>query len=264
MRFWFSSPATLLLAMVVGASLTLAARGETVNVAAAANLLHAMPALAVDFETRTSHDLRISYGSSGNLARQIRQGAPFQVFLSANEAYVEDLRRMGHTLGQGRNYAVGRMALFIPSGSPLFPLATGKPDLATILDDPVLRRLAIANPDHAPYGMLAREALVRLQVWDAVRDRLVLGDSAAQAVQFAVSGNVDAALLPYTALLVPKVGREGRFWLLDEGIYTPLQQRMTLLPGAGDGAQALFEYLQSAAAHEILGDHGFLISDDGI
>ena len=145
-------------------------------VAAAADLRFALDEIAADFKRATGHDVRIVYGSSGNFRRQIAEGAPFELFLSADEAYVLALAREGFMVDDGVAYAIGRLALVVPAGSPL-KLDGELADLAAAVADGRVRRFAIANPEHAPYGRAAREALQKAGAWDAIQGRLVLGEN---------------------------------------------------------------------------------------
>jgi molybdate transport system substrate-binding protein len=232
-----------------------AADADQVRVAAAASLARALPALAERFEIETGHTLLTSFGSSGNLVRQISEGAPFEVLISANADYVLSLARVGLTLDEGAVYAVGRLVMFVPAQSDVAPSA----DLSSLeiaLNDGRLRRLAIANPAHAPYGVAAREALINAGIWAPIQAKLVWGENATQAAQFTVSGNVEAGLVPYSIAVVPTVAARGRFVLVSEDLYTPLQQRMVLLKGAGAAAASLIVFMRGDAAAAILSRYG--------
>jgi molybdate transport system substrate-binding protein len=232
------------------------AMADTVRVAAASDLIHALPALATSFERATGHVLRISYGSSGNLTRQIIKGAPFDIFFSANEAYIEHLEALGFTESGSTIYALGRLSLFVPPSSAVAP----KGDLSSLaeaLRAGTLRRLAIANPEHAPYGMAAREALRNAGLWRSVQAALVLGENASQAAQFALSGNVDAGLIPYAIAVTPNVAGRGRSALVDNRLYAPLRQRAAILKEAGPAAIALLDYVGTPQAITTLARYGF-------
>ena len=225
-------------------------------VAAASDLQFALDEIVARFGRETAIAPRVSYGSSGNLARQIEQGAPFELFLSADEAFVDRLAARGLTRGGGELYAIGRIVLFAPRGSPLTPdpeLA----DLARRLATGAAGRLAIANPEHAPYGRAAEQALRALGLWAAVQPQLLLGENVAQAAQFASSGNADGGIIAYSLALTPALRERGTFALLPESLHAPLRQRMVLLERASPGAERLYEYLRSQAGRAILARYGF-------
>lgn len=228
------------------------------TIAAAADLKFALPEIAQAFETASGRKLRLSFGSSGMFAQQITQGAPFELFFSADESYVEMLQRAAHTVDAGRLYASGRIALFIPNGSPLQADSQLR-DLAAAARDGRLRHLAIANPEHAPYGRAAREALRHAGVWDSVSDKLVLGENAAQATQFAASGSAQAGIVPLALARAPDLAAKGAFATLPESWHLPLKQRMVLIQGAGETARQFYAFMQTPAASAILRRHGFAL-----
>jgi molybdate transport system substrate-binding protein len=197
-------------------------------------------------------------GSSGNFARQIRQGAPFQMYLSADENYVLDLARDGFTRDEGTLYAVGRIVIITPHGSPL--KADGSlEDLKAALADGRLTKFAIANPEHAPYGKRAEEALRHQGLWDAVRPKLVLGENVSQAAQFATSANAQGGIIAYALALSPKLSALGRYELIPADWHSPLRQRMVLLKNAGPVAERFYDYVQQQAARAIFRKYGFVL-----
>lgn len=225
-------------------------------VAAAADLKFALAEVAAAFTRDTARRLRLSFGSSGNFARQIPQGAPFELFFSADEDYVLRLAEQGHTEGQGKLYAVGRIVMFAASGSPVKPDAELR-DLGAALRDGRLKHLAIANPEHAPYGRAAAQALRHAGLWEPAQGKLTLGENAAQAAQFAASGSAQAGIIPYSLALAPELGKAGAYALIPEGWHAPLRQRVVLLKGAGETARLFYEYLDQPAVGEVLGRYGF-------
>jgi molybdate transport system substrate-binding protein len=230
-------------------------------VAAASDLQFALDEIVANFQRDTGIALRVTYGSSGNFTRQIEQGAPFEMFLSADEAYVDRLAARGLTRGDGALYAIGRIALFVPHGSPLEP-DPGLEHLAERLANGESGRLAIANPEHAPYGRAAEQALRSLGVWEAVKPRLLLGENVAQAAQFASSGNADGGIIAYSLVLAPALRERGRFALLPETLHAPLRQRMVLLQRASPAAIRFYEYLRSPAGRAILSQYGFVLPEN--
>lgn len=249
-----------LLAMV----LALAARADedVPAVAAAADLQFALTNAAELFAQQTGRRVKLSFGSSGSFARQLQQGAPFQLFLSADERYVELLRSGGVALDAGTLYAVGRIVVFAPRGSPVKPDGELR-DLGTAAGDGRLRHLAIANPEHAPYGRAAQEALSRAGLWERVRGRLVLGENAAQAAQFATSGSAQAGIIPYSLALAPAVSALGSYALIPADRHGPLRQRMVLIKGARETARAFYVFLQQPPARAIFERYGFALPGPG-
>ncbi len=232
--------------------------GPAPGVAAASDLKFALDEIARDFTRETGTALRLSYGSSGNFRRQIAEGAPFEVFLSADESYVLALAREGRLEDEGTLYAVGRLVLFAPAGSPVDP-EKGLAGLAALARERGVSRFAIANPLHAPYGRAARQALERAGAWEALQGRLVLGENVSQAAQFAVSGNAAAGLFAYSLTFSPAVGAGGRFALVPGEAHEPLRQRMALVKGAGREARAFYRHLQGAAARAVFARYGFTL-----
>lgn len=216
-------------------------------VAAASDLAPTVPELTAQAKQNQSLTLRVSIGSSGQLARQIEQGAPFDLFLSADENFVQQVVRAGRgDAATVRIYAVGRLALWSKSGK-----IQKLEDLAR----PEVKRVAMANPAHAPYGRLAKEALVRAGLWGAVEPKLVLAETVRQTMQFAGTGNVDAALTSWTM-----VHDKGGVLLPDE-----MRQAGVVLKGAARGKEAavFLEFLQSSGGQGILGRHGLLAGRPG-
>jgi molybdate transport system substrate-binding protein len=227
-------------------------------VAAASDLQFALGEVAAAFTRATAEPVKLSFGSSGNFRRQIAQGAPFDLFMSADERYVAALAAEGLTVDDGVPYAVGRIVLYVPHGSPIRP-EPAMADLAAALAAGRLKRLAIANPEHAPYGMAAREALQSRGLWAGVVPRLVLGENVSQAAQFAASASVEAAIIAYSLALSPNVAGRGSFALLPAELHRPLVQRMVLLKRAGPAARRFHEFVQSPPAREILARYGFAL-----
>lgn len=231
---------------------------EAPLVAAAADLRFALDEIAADFRRTSGRALRIVYGSSGNFRRQIAEGAPFELFLSADEAYVFALAREGFVADDGAAYAVGRIALVVPEGSPL-ALDGELADLAVAARDGRVRRFAIANPEHAPYGRAAREALQKARAWDALQDRLVLGENVAQATQFAVSGGAQGGIVALSLAQSPEVSGRARFVAIPERMHAPLVQRMALTKRAGPTARDFYAYLRGREARAVFERHGFAV-----
>lgn len=232
------------------------AQPTTITVAAASDLKFALEDVAAQFEKDTGQRLRLVFGSSGNFFTQIQQGAPFHLYLSADEAYVFKLADAGLTTDRGRLYALGRIGLFVPKGSPV--KADGElKDLARALKAGEVHKFAIANPDHAPYGARAREALQHAGLWNALQPRLVLGENISQATQFASSGATQGGVIAQSLALSPQVAAQGDFALIPATWHQPLAQRMVLLKNAPPAARAFYEHLATPAAQATLARYGF-------
>lgn len=231
-------------------------------VAAAADLQFALPEVAEAFKARFGQTVKLTFGSSGNFARQIRQHAPFDVFFSASEEFVSVLTNDGLTRDKGEIYAIGRIAIFVSKGSPLKADGT-LADLKAALADGRLKRFAIANPQHAPYGARAEEALRHAGLWDLIKDKLVLGENASQAAQFAASSNAEGGIIAYSLAVSPKVAALGNFELISAEWHTPLRQVMVVTKAGSAVALSFYEFAKTAEARAIFKRYGFLLPGDG-
>lgn len=227
-------------------------------IAAAADLQFALAEVAQEFAKETGEKLRLSFGSSGNFARQIRQGAPYQMYLSADEEYIFDLVEGGFMKDRGVLYALGRIVLIVPHGSPL--KADGSlADLKAAAADSRVTKFAIANPEHAPYGKRAEEALRHQGLWYGIKDKLVLGENVAQTAQFATSGSTQGGIIAYSLALSPKVSALGSYALIPADWHQPLRQRMALTRNAGPVAEQFYAYVQTPPARRIFIKYGFVL-----
>lgn len=231
---------------------------EPPTIAAAADLQFALEEVSKAFQADTGLSVKLSFGSSGNFARQIRQGAPFQMYLSADEDYVLKLARDGFTRDEGTLYAIGRIVIITPHASPLKADAT-LDDLAAALAQGRITRFAIANPEHAPYGRRAEEALRHKGLWEAIQPKLVFGENVSQAAQFATSANAQGGIIAYSLALSRRVSALGSFALIPEDWHSPLRQRMALLKTAGPVAERFYEYVQQPPARGIFRKYGFVL-----
>ena len=243
-------------------SVCLPLRAQTLpTVAAASDLKFAIEEVAARFDSETGQKLRLVFGSSGNFKTQILQGAPFHVFMSADENFVFELADAGKTEGRGRAYAIGRIGIMVPPGSPLKPDGELK-DLAAALKDGRLQKFAIANPDHAPYGTRAKEALQHAGLWHTIQSKLVLGENISQTAQFATSGSTQGGIIALSLALAPAVAKTGSFQLIPEAWHKPLKQRMVLVKGAPPAAAAFYDYISTPAAQAIMLRYGFAMPKD--
>lgn len=248
---------TVALAVMAAGSGAVARAAEGPLVAAAASLRNALPNIVSAYVATGRAGPRLTFGSSGNLLRQIRQGAPYEIFLSADESYALDLAGAGLARNEGIVYAVGRLVILLPEGSELRPDGS-LTDLESALQDGRLERLAVANPEHAPYGKAAREALQRNDLWESIKGHLVVGENAAQAVQFALSGSADGGIVPYALALTPSVAKRSRSDFIPEQWHEPLRHRMVLLRNGSEAAEHFYRFLQGKEARAIFARHGFL------
>ena len=249
MRFWI-----FLLCILVTASAVAEPR-ERLLIAAASSLSPVMKELTTDFVKRHPQvDVRLSLGSSGKLYHQIAQGAPFDLFYSADTRYPEQLVKAGKTLGQPRIYARGRLVLWSKTLSPDTP----GPGMLT---DPRVKRIALANPQHAPYGMRAREFLQARELWEPLKPKLVFGESISQAAHFAQTGNAQLGLLALSLALSPQLKDTGSYWLIPESEHQPLEQGYVVLKAAADkpAPQLFTGYMGSSQAQVILERYGFTV-----
>jgi len=243
----------LLLGLMLAVNVSAQPR-ERLLVAAASSLGPVMGELTGDFARRhPGLDVRLSLGSSGKLYHQIVQGAPFDLFYSADTWYPQQLANAGKTSGPVRVYARGRLVLW---SKTLDVEALG----LEALSNPGVKRIALANPKHAPYGMRAREFLQARDLWEPLKPKLVFGENIAQAAQFAQTGNAQLGLLALSLMSSSQLRDSGGYWLVPESEHQPLEQGYVVLkPAAEKPAQALFvDYMDSHRAQEILAHYGFV------
>ena len=204
------------------------AQAGKATVAAAATLRYALEEIAPKFTQATGHTVNVAYGASGNFYSQIKQGAPFDVFLSADMAFAQKLVDEKLAEPPVHAYAEGRLVLLVPNNSELKADGSLK-DLAASLNDGRLKRFAIANPSVAPYGMRAREALMHVGLWERIQPRLVVGENISQATQFASSGAAQAGLVALSLAMSAQLVSHTRFELVPKQWHRPLYQGMVLI-----------------------------------
>lgn len=230
------------------------------TVAAASDLQFALEAIAKAFTAETGARVTLVFGSSGNLARQAVNGAPFELFLSADEAFVDRLVDGGYARDRGTLYGIGRVVLFAPRGSPLI-VDDQMNGLRAMLERNPAIKFAIANPEHAPYGRAAEAALRARGLWEMLQPALVLGENISQTAQFATSGGAVGGILAYSLVLAPALKDRGTYTLIPESLHPPLRQRMVLLKRAGPAAERFYRYLQAPAARALFNQYGFALPD---
>lgn len=231
-------------------------------IAAASDLKFALEDIAVRYRLEAGREVRLVFGSSGNFARQIEQGAPFGMFLSADEEFVFRLADKGLTRDRGELYAQGRIVIFAPHGSTL-TVDDNLDGLRKALTGGRIQRFAIANPDHAPYGRAAEDALRTKGLWEPLKPYLILGENVSQAAQFATTGNSQGGIFAYSLVLAPALQPLGRWALLPSSPREPLRQRMVLLKSADRAAEQFYLYMQQPSAREIMRRYGFALPGEG-
>ncbi len=232
------------------------AQAEEITVAAAADLNYALKALANRFTKSSGTQVKLSFGSSGNLFSQIQNGAPFDLFFSADSEYPRKLAEAGRVdTGSLRTYAIGHLVLWVPNSSALDPQKLKM----TLLTKPEVQRVAIANPQHAPYGRAAMAALEHFGLKDKIASKLVLGENISQTAQFVQSGNAQAGLIALSLALSPAMKDTGKYWELPPDSYPELRQVAATVSGSKhqQAAQAFLDYVTSPEGRSILQQYGF-------
>jgi molybdate transport system substrate-binding protein len=234
--------------------LAVCASAQELKVAAAADLDVALKKVAATFQKQTGIQLQVTYGSSGQFFTEIRNGASFDIFLSADRSYPETLESLGKTDKGSTIYALGKLVLWVSNQVTANP----SPDL-NILSSGSVNKIAIANPEHAPYGRAAVAAMDHYNVYTKVKPKLMVGENVSQAVQFAESGKADAALIPWSLALSENMKQRGHFVLIAQDSYSPLYQAAVVLHSSPNKQQAhrFVEFLRSSTAQKILVENGF-------
>jgi len=229
---------------------------ESPLIAVASGMQFAIREIVTAFKQDADIEVRITLGASGKLFRQIESNAPFEMYLAADDALVQKLVATKRTRGPGVVIARGRLAIFTPSNSALTPdpMLRG---LAGALAADRVKKFAIANPRHAPYGQKAREALQSAGLWESLEDKLVIGENVAQAAQFAVSGVAQGGIVAHSLLATERTSHQGQYALLPEAWHRPILHSMVLLKNSDATTMAFFEYLKSPKAQQILSGYGF-------
>jgi molybdate transport system substrate-binding protein len=233
---------------------SLPSHAQTLRVAAAADLQYALPDLAAQYEKPTGVKLAITYGSSGNFFAQIQNGAPFDLFFSADLDYPKKLSQAGFAESNSlQMYAAGRLVLWLPPDSPLDPNAGLK-----ILLDPRIQKIAIANPEHAPYGRAAVAALQNAGLYDQIKPKLVFGENISQAAQFVQSGSAQAGLIALSLALSPAM-QNGKRWNIPANSYPSIQQAVVVLKSSSNkrAAVSLLAFLKTPQARATFERYGY-------
>ena len=237
-----------------------AAGTAEIKVAAAADLTFAFKEVAARFQKETGNNVKLTYGSSGNFFAQIQNGAPFDLFFSADVGYAEKLAAAGLAEpGSMYEYASGKIVIWAPSASKL-DLSRG---LATLLD-PGIRKIAIANPQHAPYGTAAVAAMRHAAAYDKIKSKLVLGENISQTAQFVQSGNADVGIIALSLALAPAMKNNGRYVEIPAADYPPLVQAGVVLKSSRNKglARQFLKFLKEPGTVALMERYGFSIPQD--
>ena len=240
-----------LLALYVPASLAQTAP----TVAAASDLKFALEEIAANYKADKGQEVRLVFGSSGVLWQQVKNGAPFGLLMSADEAYIDDLSKNGLTVDKGSLYAIGRIALLQKKGNSI-KLGTDKDSLIKAITE--AKKIAIANPEHAPYGRAAKEYLISMGVWDQAQPKLVFGENISQATMFALTGSADFAISALSLAISPQVQPQSTSVLIPDQLHKPLRQKMALIKNGAPNAKDFYQYLQEPKSQQIMSRYGFI------
>jgi len=249
-----------LLALLLLLTATFAAAQE-ITVAAAADMSSVLPQLVAAYADKTGQPVKLSFGASGSLTNQIENGAPFDVFFSADEQYPQQLIKEDLALKDTLyRYAVGRLVLWIPADSPLVLSELG----ISALLDPSIKKIAVANPKTAPYGRAAEATLRHFGIYDKVSSRLVVGENIAQAAQFVESGNAQAGLIALSHALAPALRDRGRYWKVPLDAYPTLNQAAVVLSHSKqkDAARKFLDFVRTPEAASLLTNSGFSLPEE--
>lgn len=261
-------PGTLLVILIIAAwgcsekpsqdrSSTVTAR--TVSVAAASDLKFALDEVIRNYaQEHPDTTIKVTYGSSGNFYAQLSQGAPFDLYFSADVAYPRRLIEQGLADKESEFlYGVGQIVVWVPNDSPLDVEKLG---IGALLD-PAARKVAIANPQHAPYGRAAEAALKSLDVYEQVKERLVLGENIAQTAQFVESGAADVGIIALSLAVAPELRDKGRYWSVPLDAYPTIEQGCVMMNGAVDRAatESFRDFVIGPGGRNILSRYGFVL-----
>ena len=230
---------------------------EEITIAAASDLNFAFKELVTEYEKTSDNHVKLSLGSSGNFFSQIQNGAPFDLYFSADIGYPKKLEEAGLVVpGSLYPYAVGRIVLWAGKGSHL-DLSKG----LEILREPTIKKIAIANPKHAPYGRAAVAAMEHFKVYDQVKDKLILGENISQAAQFIESGACDAGIVALSLALAPPMKAAGQYWEIPATAHSPLEQGAVILKQSKhpEAARQFLEFMKGPQGQEIMRRYGFTL-----
>lgn len=234
------------------------AHAESINIAAAADLKFAMDEIIEGFNREhAGNQIQATYGSSGRFHAQIRQGAPYDMFFSADIAFPRELAKSGLAASEVKPYGFGRIVLWSSS------MNAARMTLAT-LNDPKIERLAIANPKHAPYGKRAEEALRAAALWEKLQPKLVFGENISQTAQYVQSGNAQIGVIALSLALSPELAKKGGYYLIPENLHAPLEQGYIITKRGADKplVKKFEQYIDSKKARSVMSRYGFKLPDE--
>ncbi|MBV5306584.1 MAG: molybdate ABC transporter substrate-binding protein [Desulfobulbaceae bacterium] len=237
---------------------TASARAEKITVAAAADLKFAMGEIITEFKKANPTDeIEVIYGSSGKFHTQIQQGAPYDLYFSADIAFPRELAKNGFAASDVTPYAFGRIVLWSES------LDATKMNLES-LTDLTITRIAIANPKHAPYGKRAEEALRSSKIWDKVEAKLVYGENIAHTAQFVQTGNAQVGIIALSLAVSPELSNKGGYWLIPDNLHEPLEQGYIITKRAAENvlAKRFADYMGSKEARAVMTKYGFVLPNE--
>jgi molybdate transport system substrate-binding protein len=243
-------PFILLLLLVFSFS-----RAELIRIFAAADLQYALTEIAKLYQKEYPQDkVELIFGSSGKGTAQIRNGAPYHLFFSANMKYVQVLYKEGYIITKPKPYSIGRLVVWVRKDANLDPSK-----FPQVLLDPKVRKVALANWEHAPYGKAAKEVLENYGIFDRIKNKLVFGENVSQTASFVYSGSADVGLIPLSLAVSENMKKEGTYWLLPEDKHEPIVQGygITKVGENSQGAKRFYEFVLSPKAKEILKKYGF-------
>jgi molybdate transport system substrate-binding protein len=232
-------------------------RAQEITVAAAADLQFAFQDVAARFQKDTGHNVKTIFGSSGNFFAQVQNGAPFDIFFSADIGYPQKLEAAGQTEpGTLYEYATGKIVLMAPRGSPL----DLKKGLAGLLD-PQVKKVAIANPEHAPYGRAAVAALQHEKLYDQLSPKFVMGENISQTASFVVSGGADAGIVALSLALAPSFQEKATYVAIPDDEYPPIRQAAVILKSSQqkETARQFMDYLKKPEIVGLMEKYGFAV-----
>jgi molybdate transport system substrate-binding protein len=250
----FARIAVIILLLLSSAS----AHAESINIAAASDLKFALDEIISGFNREhTGNQIQVTYGSSGRFHTQISQGAPYDMFFSADIAYPRELAKSGLAASEVRSYGLGRIVLWSSS------MNAARMTLAS-LNDPMIKRIAIANPKHAPYGKRAEEALRAAALWDKLQPKLVFGENISQTAQYVQSGNAQIGIIALSLALGPELAKTGGYSLIPENLHAPLEQGYIITRRGADKplVKKFAHYIESKKARSVMARYGFKLPDD--
>jgi molybdate transport system substrate-binding protein len=244
----------LCMLLITGVNVAVA---EEITIAAASDLNFAFREIAAEYEHTTGNHVRLTLGSSGNFFAQIQNGAPFDLYFSADIAYPRKLEEAGLTApGSLYQYALGRIVLWAGKDSHL-DLSKG----LEILREPAIRKIAIANPKHAPYGRAAVAAMEHFKAYDLVKDKLILGENISQAAQFIESGACDIGIVALSLAIAPAMKSKGTYWEIPAEAHPPLAQGAVILKSSKnqEAARQFLEFIKGPNGQEIMKRYGLIV-----